>query len=190
MKFFEKFVMQCRKPSGPFGKFVGRSMNFGHGKVRRWGLRHISIKPDSCILDIGCGGGKAVKEMASSLSKGKVYGIDYAEDMVRLSKKVNEKLINENIVEIMYGTVSSLPFPDNMFDFVTAFETCYFWPDLMNDLIEVRRVLKPGALLLLVNEVYKDDRFEKRNRRWINLLHMKIHTPDEYKNLLSETGYG
>jgi len=35
---FKKFAMQCRKPSGRFGRFVGRSMNFGHTKVRQWGL--------------------------------------------------------------------------------------------------------------------------------------------------------
>ena len=189
MGLFKKFVTQCRKPSGRFGRFVGRSMNLGHTKVRQWGLSHISIKPDSCVLDIGCGGGKAVKEIASSVSKGKVYGIDYSEDMVQLSKKVNDNLIKQGIVEIMYGTVSSLPFPDNMFDFVTVFETYYFWPDLINDLIEVKRVLKPGAFLLLVNAVYKDDQFEKRNSKLVNLLDMKIHTPDEYKDFLSEAGY-
>jgi ubiquinone/menaquinone biosynthesis C-methylase UbiE len=189
MGLFKKFVMQCRKPSGRLGRFVGRSMNFGHAKIRQWGLSHISIKPDSCVLDIGCGGGKAVKEIASSVSEGKVYGIDYSEDMVQLSKKVNDNLIKQSIVEIMFGTVSALPFPDNMFDFVTAFEAYYFWPDLMNDLIEVKRVLKPEAVLLLVNAAYKDDRFEKRNRKLVNLLDIKIHTPDEYKDFLSAAGY-
>lgn len=164
-------------------------MNFGHTKVRRWGLSHISIKPDSCVLDIGCGGGKTVKEIASSVSKGKVYGIDYSDDMVQLSKKVNESLIQQGIVEIMHGTVSSLPFPDNMFDFITAFESYYFWPDLNNDLKEIKRVLKPGGSLLIVNEVYKDSQFEKRNSKWVKLLDMQIHTPDEYKDFLSEAGY-
>ena len=46
-----------------------------------------------------------------------------------------------------------------------------------------------GAFLLLVNEVYKDDQFEKRNNKWVNLLNMKIHTPDEYKDFLDEAGY-
>ena len=189
MGLFKKFVMQCRKPSGRFGRFVGKSMNFGHTKVRQWGLSHISIKPDSCVLDIGCGGGKAVKEIASSVLKGKVYGIDYSEDMVLLSKKVNNKLIKQNIVEIMYGTVSSLPFPDNMFDFVAAFETYYFWPDLSNDLKEIKRVLKPEGTFLMVNAVYKDSQFEKRNSKLVELLDMQIHTPDEYKDFLSESGY-
>ena len=189
MGLFKKLVMQCRKPSGRLGRLVGRSMNIGHAKIRQWGLSHISILPDSCVLDIGCGGGKAVQEIASSVSKGKVYGIDYSEDMVQLSKKVNDDLIKHSIVEILYGTVSSLPFSDNMFDFVTAIETFYFWPDLINDLKEVKRVLKPGASLLLVHAAYKDDRFEKRNRKLINLLDIKIHTPDEYKDFLFEAGY-
>jgi len=189
MGLLKKIVMQCRKPSGRFGRFIGRSMNAGHAKIRRWGLTSISINPDSCVLDIGCGGGKGVKEIASSVSKGKVYGIDYSEDMVQLSEKVNDNLIKQGIVEIMKGSVSALPFPDNMFDFVTAFESYYFWPDLVNDLIEIKRVLKPGAFLLLVQAAYKDKKHEKRNNKLVNLLDIKLHTPDEYKDFLSEAGY-
>ena len=86
MGLFKKFLMQCRKPSGGFGRFIGKAMNSGHAKIRRWGLTSISINPDSCVLDIGCGGGKGVKEIASIVSKGKVYGIDYSQEMVQLSK--------------------------------------------------------------------------------------------------------
>jgi ubiquinone/menaquinone biosynthesis C-methylase UbiE len=189
MGFFEKYVMQCRKPSGRFGKFVGRMMNFGHAKVRHWGISHISIKPDAYILDIGCGGGKAVQELAMSSPNGKVYGIDYSEDMVQLSKKLNETFIKKGLLEIKYGTVSSLPFAGNMFDLVTAFEAYYFWPNLIDDLKEIKRVLKPGGTLLIVNEVYKDDQFEKRNSKWVKLLDMQIHTPNEYKDFLMKAGY-
>ncbi|MGA3085603.1 MAG: class I SAM-dependent methyltransferase [Thermodesulfobacteriota bacterium] len=189
MGLVEKFVKQCRKPSGRFGKFVGRTMNFGHAKVRHWGISHIVIKPDATILDIGCGGGKAVQEFARSCPNGKVYGIDYSEDMVQLSKKVNETLIKKGLVEIKYGAVSSLPFADNMFDLVTAFEAYYFWPNLTDDLKEIKRVLKPEGTLLLVNEVYNDDQFEKRNTRWVNLSDMRIHTPNEYKDFLTKAGY-
>jgi ubiquinone/menaquinone biosynthesis C-methylase UbiE len=189
MGLVEKFVKQCRKPTGRIGKFVGRTMNFGHAKVRHWGISHISIKPDAIILDIGCGGGKAVQELAMSSPYGKVYGIDYSEDMIQLSKKVNEALIKKGLVEIKYGLVSSLPFADKFFDLVTAIEAYYFWPDLNNDLKEIKRVLKPEGTLLIVNEVYKDDRFEKRNNKWAKLSDMRIHTPNEYKDFLTEAGY-
>jgi len=187
--FVEKFEKQCRKPTGRLGKFVGRTMNFGHAKVRHWGISRISIKPEYYILDIGCGGGKAVQKLAMSSPNGKVYGIDYSEDMVQLSKKINKTLIKKGLVEIKYGVVSSLPFADNMFDLVTAFEAYYFWPNLIDDLKEIKRVLKPEGTLLMVNEVYKDDKFEKRNTKWARLLDMQLHTPDEYKDFLAKAGY-
>ncbi|HOW57208.1 MAG TPA: class I SAM-dependent methyltransferase [Smithellaceae bacterium] len=189
MSFTEKFVKQCRKPSGRFGKFVARAMNFGHTGIRRWGLSHTSINPDAIILDIGCGGGKTVQEMALRTPDGKVYGIDYSEDMVQLSKKVNEFFIKKGLVEVRYGTVSSMPFADNTFDLVTAFESYYFWPNLIDDLKEIKRVLKPDGTLIIANEVYKDDKFEKRNTKWAKLIDMQLHTPDEYKEFLSEAGY-
>jgi ubiquinone/menaquinone biosynthesis C-methylase UbiE len=189
MGFIEKFIKQCRKPSGRFGRFVGRMMNVGHGKVRRWGLRHISIEPDATILDIGCGGGKAVQELAMSAPNGKVYGVDYSEDMVQLSKRVNKALIKKGLVDIRHGTVSSLPFAENTFDLATAFEAYYFWPNLIDDLKEIKRVLKPNGTLLMVNEAYKDPKFEKRNAKLAKLLDMALHAPDEYKDFLDEAGY-
>ena len=164
-------------------------MNLGHARIRQWGMNHISIKPDAYILDIGCGGGKGVHELAMYSPNGKVYGIDYSEDMVQLSKTVNHALIKKGIVEVTHGNVSSLPFADNMFDIVTAFESYYFWPDLNGDLKEIKRVLKPGGTLLIVNEAYKDDKFEKRNSKWAKLIDMQLHSPKEYNDFLLKAGY-
>ena len=82
------------------------------------------------MLDVGCGGGKSVQVLARAAPHGKVYGLDYSEEMVRLARRVNRALIHEGRVEIPHGTVSALPFPDGFFDLVTGFETYCFWPDL------------------------------------------------------------
>jgi len=42
-------------------------------------------------------------------------------------------------------------FADNWFDAVTAFETVYFWPDLLRCFREVWRVLKPGGAFFFFN---------------------------------------
>jgi ubiquinone/menaquinone biosynthesis C-methylase UbiE len=52
-------------------------------------LEHVSIQPGAFILDVGCGGGIAIREMAQKASNGKVFGIDYSEGMVRLARKTN-----------------------------------------------------------------------------------------------------
>ena len=189
MSFKEKMVLQCRKPTGLLGKFMGKRMNIRHSELWQWGLSHISINLDAFILDIGCGGGKAVQNLARIATSGKIYGVDYSQEMVQLAQKVNKKFIQNEHVEIRYGSVSSLPFANNMFDLVTAFETYYFWPNLINDLKEIKRILKPGGTLLMTNEAYTDKEFEKRNLKWSKLCDMMIHTPQEYLAFLTETGY-
>jgi len=190
MGLTEKFVRQCRKPEGFFGRFVGRAMNTGHAKVRRWGLGHVSGEPCAIILDVGCGGGAALRDMASLFPSARLHGVDYSHDMVSLARKVNKSLIEKGRVEISRGAVSSLPLSDNTFDLVTAFEACYFWPDLVHDLQEIKRVLRPGGTLLLVNEVYEHDAFRERNKRWAAWADMQIHSPLDYRGFLTEAGYG
>lgn len=158
-------------------------MNAGHGDSYRFGLDHIAIKPDSIALDVGCGGGKGVNLLAARVSTGKVYGIDHSLDMVKLSRKVNESLIQSGRVAIDHGSASSLPYSDDMFDFVTAFETIEFWPDLSADLREVKRVLKPSGVLLIVN---RHPGVEERGK-WTELL--QLCTPDEFRGCLSDAGY-
>jgi ubiquinone/menaquinone biosynthesis C-methylase UbiE len=189
MGLMEKMVRQCRKPKGFLGRFVGIGMNTGHSKLRRWGLSHISINPDAYILDVGCGGGKAVRELAQISSNGKVCGIDYSEEMVKLARKINKKFVENGHVEIMHCSVSSLPFPDGTFNLVTAFETYYFWQNLIDDLKEIKRVLKPDGTLLITNEVYKHEKFEKRNLKWAEWGDMMLHAPEEYREFLTEAGY-
>jgi SAM-dependent methyltransferase len=45
--------------------------------------------------------------------------------------------------------------PDDKFDLVTALETQYYWPDLVTDMQEILRVLKPGGALLIIVESYQ-----------------------------------
>jgi ubiquinone/menaquinone biosynthesis C-methylase UbiE len=189
MGFAEKFVRQCRKPQGFLGRFLGRAMNVGHARVRRWGLGYVPSESYVAVLDIGCGGGGALRDMASRFPNAKLYGIDYSQDMVLLANKVNKKLLKKGRVEISQGSVSSLPFSNNTFDLVTAFEACYFWPDLHRDLQEIKRVLKPGGTLLLVNEVYENEKFQDRNRKWAAWADMQLHSPGGYREFLETAGY-
>ncbi len=136
-----------RKPEGKLGNIQLKSMNKEHTPVSLWNLKHLNINSNDVILDIGCGGGMNINRMAESAKK--VYGIDYSIESVNLSKEVNHDLIDQGKVEIFEGNVSNLPFEDNSFDIVTAFETVYFWPEIEKSFAEVKRVLKPGGMFLI-----------------------------------------
>ena len=189
MKLMDRIVKQCRNPMGRLGRHVARSMNRHHSKVTRWGLSHVSINKNDTILDVGCGGGRTINTLTKRATEGKVYGIDYSKDSVKVARRVNKRFIEEGRVKIIQASVASLPFPDGSFDLVTAVETYYFWPDLINSLKEIRRVLKPGGRILLINESYRHEKFEKRNAEWARLGDFTYHLPDEFRKFLEEAGY-
>lgn len=186
-----RMVNQCRKPKGRFGRIVAKGMNKGgHAKMATWSLNHISVKPEDIILDIGCGGGRNVNVLAKIAIEGKVYGIDNSEISVEISKKVNKELIENGNIETQYASVSSLPFNEDTFDLVTGYETYYFWPDLINDLKGIYKVLKPGRTLAWINEGYKceNEKHRKRNEKWAKIGNFEIHTPEQFEEFFKKAG--
>jgi ubiquinone/menaquinone biosynthesis C-methylase UbiE len=135
-----------------------------------WGLQHVSIATDATILDIGCGGGRTIHKLATLATGGKVYGVDYSETSVAVSRDTNRQWIDVGRVEVRHGSVSHLPFPDRMFDLATAVETHFYWPDLPADMREVLRVLKPGGALILIAEVYKGGKYDRSVQRFADTM--------------------
>ena len=166
-------------------------MNWSHSRLTDWGLAKISIAPHSTILDVGCGGGRTVGKLAAMATQGRVCGIDYSDESVAVSQKTNARWIDMGRVEIRQGSVSQLPFPDGVFDLVTAVETHYFWPDLAADTREVFRVLKPGGALILIAEAYKGAKTAaaKLVEKYLPLAGMALLSVDEHRELFTTAGY-
>ena len=147
MGMISKFWSTNARPEGWLGRFALRMMNLTHTPMARWNLSFIDFHPDWTILDVGCGGGKNIARMLKLSPQGQVYGIDYSEESVAMSRKKNGKLLGSRCF-IEQGNVMDLPYETGKFDLVTAFETVYFWPDLKKSFSEVFRVLKPGGMFM------------------------------------------
>ena len=189
MNLLGRLLSQCGKPRGRFGRFLVRGMNFGHSGLTRWGLTKVEIRENATVLDIGCGGGRALERLASLASLGKVVGIDYSEDSVAVARKRNQRLIATGRVEVLHGSVSSMPFQDATFDCVSAVETYYFWPDIAADLAEVRRVMKPSGQMVIIAAMYRGSRFDKRNMRLIRAGGMRCFSVQEFEETLQDAGF-
>jgi ubiquinone/menaquinone biosynthesis C-methylase UbiE len=184
-------VTQCQKPQGWLGRFTLWRMNASHSKLTDWGLSHISIEKHYTILDVGCGGGRTVSKLATMATQGKVYGIDFSEESVAVSQKTNAQSIQSDRVEIRQASVSQLPFPDNMFDLVTAVETHFWWPSLPADMREIFRVLKPAGTLIIIAEVYKgaNTMVSKLAEKYSQRTGMTLLTANEHRELFANAGY-
>ncbi len=182
---------QCRRPTGWLGRIILRNMNQRHSSVTDWGLGHIAVTKDATVLDIGCGGGRTVSKLAALASEGKVYGVDYSPDSAAVAARTNRQAIAAGRVEIREASVEQLPFPDHMFDVITAVETHFWWPDLPAGMRELQRVLKPGGRLILIAEIYKgaETRVAKMAERVLPLSGMKLLSVEEHRELFTSTGY-
>jgi SAM-dependent methyltransferase len=183
-------MRQVRKPSRWVGRFFVKGMNASHAPLTDWGVSHVEIGKQWNILDVGCGGGRTLGELAKAADAGKIYGVDYAEGSLAASRDYNRQLIAEGRVHIEQAIVSKLPFADCAFELVTAIETQYYWPNLQEDMREIRRVLKPGGKLLVIAENYKGGRFD-----WLEgplmrfLLGSSRLGPGDQRALFEGTGY-
>lgn len=183
MSFFEN----TRKPDGIGGKIMVSVMNMGHKALADWGFQFLEIPDDGKVLDCGCGGGANIERMLREHPKTVVKGIDYSEVSVEKSRKVNQKEINTERCKILHASVMELPFKDEQFDLVTAFETVYFWPDLPKNFQEVYRVTKSGGMFFICNECNGDT---DKDDKWTEKIPgMTIYRDSQLKKTLEEAGF-
>ncbi len=188
-KLTQRRLTNARKPTGRLGRFLIRAMNIKHYPMTDWGLRHLVIGKHDTILDIGCGGGGTVHRLAKTATNGKVYGIDFSDESVMVSRVTNKQFIRMGCVEIQQGTVSCLPFSDRMFDLVTAVNTHYYWPDLVTDMQEILRVLKPSGKLIIIGSLYEGGKDDKRNQKYAELIEIAFPSVNKLYEIFLRAGY-
>ena len=182
-------LREVRKPSKWIGRFFLWIMNHSHSSLTDWGLQHVTVGKRFTILDVGCGGGRTIQKLAALATEGKVYGVDYAKGSVAGSRAKNRRSIQAGRVAIAQGTVSRLPFADGSFDLVTAVETQYYWPNLVADMQEILRVLKPGGALIIMAESYKKGQTNKLLQPVMKVLNAAYLSVAEQRELFLAAGF-
>jgi len=172
---------QGAKPSGWVGTFIGKMMNKFHTRLYREYLADKLPEPGSSILDIGCGGGEFIHYLSQLGKEYFLHGIDHSPEMVTLARKVNTEMMAWGNVAIQEGSVASLPFSENSVDFITAFETIQFWPEIDESLGQVFRVLKENGKLLIFNN------YPPQGSKWWKLATLK--SKEDYISHLTRAGF-
>jgi arsenite methyltransferase len=99
------------------------------------------------ILDVGCGPGYYVAELAEQVTAdGHVTGIDASGPMLAVARDRCADVRNTDFHE---GDATSLPFDDAEFDAAVSVQVLEYVPDVDTALAEIRRILRPGGRVAL-----------------------------------------
>jgi SAM-dependent methyltransferase len=160
---------QYRRPSGLVGHYIGRRMARQHVPENAWTVALLDPQPADRILEVGFGPGIAIEALACIVTQGRIAGVDYSRAMIAAASRRNRRAIHEGRVELRYGEASHLPFADGTFDKAYGIHTIYFWPEPAAGLKELRRVLRPGGLVVMTI---------LPKERWLAAADGSLGTPD------------
>jgi len=102
------------------------------------------------ILDVATGTGDFALTCYKILKPEKITGIDISEGMLKLGRKKIEEAALSQKIELLNGDSEAILFDDNTFDAVTVAFGVRNFENLEKGLAEIRRVLKPGGKLIVL----------------------------------------
>jgi ubiquinone/menaquinone biosynthesis C-methylase UbiE len=112
----------------------------------------VSARPGEAGLDIGCGAGHLVCELAPEVtSTGRIVAIDRSSDSVAATKARVASNDLSGIIETHTGDAANLEFPDETFDFVVSTQVYCYVPDVARAIREAARVLRKGGRLAILD---------------------------------------
>ncbi len=115
--------------------------------------------------------------------------MDISEDAVKYASDANRKMVDEGRLTVKTASAENLPFPDNTFDLVSAFETYFFWKDLKKGISEAHRVLVPGGCFTVISEQYPHPDFDERNAEIAERTGLTLVGNTELMNIMRRAGF-
>jgi ubiquinone/menaquinone biosynthesis C-methylase UbiE len=173
-------------------RFNDWSKTYGDDRISSWlkyhqslALSKLNLPQGGGFLDVGCGTGWAVREAAKCLNGGQACGIDISPKMVEKAISQTPKRGN---IEFRAANSEAIPYPNESFDAVLCTCSFHHYQNPIRALSEMKRVLKKGGTLVLLDSA-RDVSFaiwlQDRWRRYLERSHVCYYTTRELKSLVS-----
>jgi ubiquinone/menaquinone biosynthesis C-methylase UbiE len=120
----------------------------------RENVLRLGLREGMTVGDFGSGSGHYARAAAAAIGpSGKVYAIDVQEDILK-HLKLNTHLIHRSIIDTVWGDIEKpggTHLRDASLDAAILANVFFQVDDRSGLLVEIRRVLKPGGRLMLVD---------------------------------------
>lgn len=119
-----------------------------HKAWRKYTMKRMNVQPGQNALDICCGTCDWTIDLAKASGSGGIIGLDFSQNMLDVGAEKIKRLDLSGQIQLVQGNAMSLPFEDNSFDYVTVGFGLRNVPDYLQVLQEMRRVVKPGGMVV------------------------------------------
>jgi 2-polyprenyl-3-methyl-5-hydroxy-6-metoxy-1,4-benzoquinol methylase len=169
MKKIEQLLAQRAKNKGGWGQGIDRA---------RW--TSLQEFAGHHVLDVGCSGGAYVRQLRES---GYVsHGTDLLED---------PRWLNSGQRLFVVSDANRLPFPDNSFDTVIAFEVLEHIEDVAGVLREFKRVAQKNIIISVPNCDHSQEFVIAKiaYHHWVDPTHVQFFTQNTLASTLTQAGF-
>jgi ubiquinone/menaquinone biosynthesis C-methylase UbiE len=142
------------------------------------------------VLDVGCGTGNLLPLLADAGARADAYaGIDRAPAMLRMARE--KARASATPAGFVAATAETLPFAADSFDTAITASSLHDWGDPHAGLAEIRRVLRPGGELLLL-DWYRDPLPMRLLNAWMRISragYRRMYARGEMADALAAAGF-
>lgn len=113
MRLAETIARQARSPVGPFGRVVAWFMTRETSPENYIAVRLLAPLPkEARVLEVGCGHGRTLRQLARLVPEGQVVGVDGSATMLDIAWRYNAAAVRRGRLRLLRADSGRLPFPD------------------------------------------------------------------------------
>lgn len=151
-------------------------------------IEKVPINQNGTFVDLGCGFGLPAIALARK-KKCKVYGVTASSYQKDEAKKMAQQQNVSKLVKFFVDDARNTRFTNQKFDAGWFFESIFHMGH-EEALFEARRILKPGAMLLIADFIALPSLNEEDKKNLFEAYHARsLKTFDEYPSLLEQNGF-